>query len=146
MKTILFLCTGNYYRSRFAEYLFNDRCQQRNLCWRATSRGLALERGTDNIGPISPHALARLQQLGIFLPSDLRFPKAVDSSDFSAADAIVALDESEHRSLMRDRFPHWSEAIEYWSIPDLDRLSADIALSTIENQIDRRIESLNGLV
>ena len=23
MKTVLFLCTGNYYRSRFAEILFN---------------------------------------------------------------------------------------------------------------------------
>jgi protein-tyrosine-phosphatase len=43
--TILFLCTGNYYRSRFAEVLFNSVADKMGLPWRAASRGLALERG-----------------------------------------------------------------------------------------------------
>jgi protein-tyrosine phosphatase len=43
-KTVLFLCTGNYYRSRFAEVLFNSVAGTMGLPWRASSRGLALER------------------------------------------------------------------------------------------------------
>ena len=48
-KTILFLCTGNYYRSRFAEVLFNSLADRMGMPWRASSRGLALERGVDNV-------------------------------------------------------------------------------------------------
>ena len=46
VKTVLFLCTGNYYRSRFAEELFNHEAGRAGLYWTAQSRGFALERGT----------------------------------------------------------------------------------------------------
>jgi hypothetical protein len=35
---ILFLCTGNYYRSRYVEELFNHRAKIESLPWRAFSR------------------------------------------------------------------------------------------------------------
>ena len=38
-KTVLFLCTGNYYRSRFAEALFDSVAVRMGLPWRASSRG-----------------------------------------------------------------------------------------------------------
>jgi protein-tyrosine phosphatase len=34
----------HYYRSRFAEHLFNALAPKHGLSWMATSRGLALER------------------------------------------------------------------------------------------------------
>ena len=37
-KIVLFLCTGNYYRSRFAEALFNSVARKMNLPWKASSR------------------------------------------------------------------------------------------------------------
>jgi protein-tyrosine-phosphatase len=40
-KTVLFLGTGNNYRSRFAEALFNSVAGRMGLPWRASSRGLA---------------------------------------------------------------------------------------------------------
>jgi hypothetical protein len=43
-KTVLFLCTGNYYRSRFAEVLFNSVAERMELPWKALSKVLALER------------------------------------------------------------------------------------------------------
>ena len=64
-KTILFLCTGNYYRSRFAEILFNDAARKFGMSWTATSKGLALERGVNNVGPIAPSAIEALEGLGI---------------------------------------------------------------------------------
>jgi protein-tyrosine phosphatase len=42
VSTVLFLCTGNYYHSRFAEILFNSVASRMGLPWRASSRGLAL--------------------------------------------------------------------------------------------------------
>ena len=36
-KTVLFLCTGNYYRSRFAEILFNSVASKLGLPWQASS-------------------------------------------------------------------------------------------------------------
>jgi protein-tyrosine phosphatase len=37
-KTVLFLCTGNYYRSRFAEILFNSVAGKLGLPCLASSR------------------------------------------------------------------------------------------------------------
>jgi protein-tyrosine-phosphatase len=36
-KTLLILCTGNYYRSRYAEIVFNARAQEEQLPWQAIS-------------------------------------------------------------------------------------------------------------
>jgi hypothetical protein len=40
-NAILFLCTGNYYRSRYAEELFNHLAKVKGHSWRAFSRGAA---------------------------------------------------------------------------------------------------------
>ncbi len=57
-RTVLFLCTGNYYGSRFAEVLFNSVAGKMGLAWRASSRGLARERGVHNVGPMAVSASA----------------------------------------------------------------------------------------
>src|SRR5256714_15421048 len=69
-KTVLFLCTGNYYRSRFAEALFNSVAGKMGLPWRASSRGLALERGTHNVGPMAPSANRALEEMGVCAGGD----------------------------------------------------------------------------
>src|SRR4051812_41809621 len=99
-KTVLFLCTGNYYRSRFAEILFNARAGRRGLPWRAASRGLALEFGVHNVGPISSAALARLADLGIPTDEYLRMPQSAASADLEGADLVIALRGDEHRPLL----------------------------------------------
>jgi hypothetical protein len=60
-QTVRFLCTGNYYRSRFAEILFNSVAGKLGLRWRASSRGLALERGVNNVGPMAVSAITALE-------------------------------------------------------------------------------------
>src|SRR4051812_42350534 len=65
MKTALFLCTGNYYRSRFAEELFNRHTTVSGLGWRALSRALAIDRGIGNVGPVSGHTVDGLAARGI---------------------------------------------------------------------------------
>src|SRR5713101_5215009 len=95
-RTVLFLCTGNYYRSRFAEILFNSVVGKMGLPWEASSRGLALERGVNNVGPMAHSAIKALATLGLRTTEDAsRFPVQVTMDDFDKADFIVALQEDE---------------------------------------------------
>jgi len=118
-KTVLFLCTGNYYRSRFAEVLFNSVADKMGLPWRASSRGLALERGVNNVGPMEITAITALEARGIRGVADLaRFPIQVTKDDLETASWIVAMKEAEHLSLLQERFPAWTENVEFWNVDD----------------------------
>src|SRR5215813_7361570 len=91
-KTILFLGTRNYYRSRFAEILFNSVAGKMGLPWKATSRGLALERGVNNIGPMATSAIKALEAMGVRASHEsARAPAQATVEDFTAADRVVAL-------------------------------------------------------
>src|SRR5437763_15456417 len=82
-KSVLFLCTGNYYRSRFAESLFNSVAGKMGLPWRASSRGLALERGINNVGPMAVAAIKALEARGHRAAYDCaRLPTQVTTQDF----------------------------------------------------------------
>ena len=84
-KTVLFLCTGNYYRSRFAEILFNSVAGKMGLPWQASSRGLALERGVNNVGPMAVAAIKALEALGVRAAEAVaRFPVQVTTDDLEA--------------------------------------------------------------
>src|SRR5436305_14643478 len=103
-KTILFLCTGNYYRSRFAEVFFNSVAGKMGLPWQASSRGLALERGGGNVGPMAVEAVAALEALGVRAADAVsRLPAPVTADDLEGADRVVALKEAEHLPLLRER-------------------------------------------
>jgi protein-tyrosine phosphatase len=118
-KTVLFLCTGNYYRSRFAEVLFNSVAGKMGLPWRASSRGLALERGAHNVGPMAVKAIKALEALGIRAQDAVtRFPAQVTVEDLEAADRVIALKQAEHLPLLQERFPAWAEKVEFWHVDD----------------------------
>ena len=139
---ILFLCTGNYYRSRFSEHLFNALARKNQLNWRAESRGLAIERGENNVGAISPYAVFGLKRLGLTVPPDERLPIQVREGDFVAADKIIVLDKNEHYPIMVKRFPQWVEMVEYWLVHDLDQTSPILALKQMEQQIKQLVKDL----
>jgi protein-tyrosine phosphatase len=130
-KTVLFLCTGNYYRSRFAESLFNSVAGKMGLSWRASSRGLALERGVNNDGSMAVAAIAALKKMGIAAECDCdRPPMRTSTADLEQADRIVALKHAEHQPLLQERYPAWVEKTEYWNVDD-----APEALALIEREI-----------
>ena len=141
---ILFLCTGNYYRSRFAQHLFNALANNKGLNWQAESRGLAIERGFNNIGAISLHAIRGLRERGLSVPADERLPLPATDTDFAIANKVVVLDEEEHRPIMLERFPQWVEKVEYWMVHDLDKIAPTVALRQIEYQLLKLINSLKN--
>jgi protein-tyrosine phosphatase len=140
---LLFLCTGNYYRSRFSELLFNWQVTRADLPWRAESRGIALNLGINNRGPISPYALSGLHERGITPGPEVRFPRQVQEDDFAQADRIIALDETEHLPLLQQRFPTWTEHVEFWQVPDIPRASVASALATMETQVHELVRALS---
>src|SRR5579864_3907730 len=103
-KSVLFLCTGNYYRSRFAEILFNSVAGKMGMSWQAVSRGLALERGVNNVGPMAVKAITALKLQGIRADDAVaRSPMQVTADEFEVADRIVGLKRDEHLPLLQER-------------------------------------------
>ncbi len=141
-KRVLFICTGNYYRSRFAEMLFNALASQKDLDWTADSRGL--EPGSSNIGPVYPGVLDQLKKLGFPSLGEPRFPVRLERSDLLSADLIVAINEMEHRPLMSRRFGEWSDQTLYWDVPDLNLMSVEDAFATIERHVIELVHQLQN--
>jgi predicted translation initiation factor SUI1 len=139
-KSVLFLCTGNYFRSRFAEILFNSVARKMGLAWKASSRGLALERGVNNVGPMEVSAIKALEKMGLQAAEDFaRFPVQLTSMDLEQADLIIALKQAEHLPLLQERFPPWHEKVEYWQVDD-----ATEVLGLIESEVMRLTARLIG--
>lgn len=143
MRTLLFLCSGNYYRSRYAELLFNHLADQRGLAWRATSRGLSVDR-SNNPGPIAKPTLAALARAGVTPPrtETERYPVQVSEAELAAAQRVVAVKEAEHRPLLTERFPGWEERVVYWHVHDLDKATAEEALAALDGLVADLVEEL----
>jgi protein-tyrosine phosphatase len=139
-KAILFLCTGNYYRSRFAEAFFNSVAGRMGLPWRASSRGLALERGVNNVGPMAVSVVQALEALGVRAGDALtRMPAQVTTDDLEGAALVVALKHAEHLPLLQERFPPWAEKVEFWHVDD-----APEALRLIEQEVMALVARILG--
>ncbi len=136
---ILFVCTGNFYRSRFAEAVFNARAQARGLPWRAFSAGLAVETSPKGL---SVHALNGLRLMNI--PAGFTEPrKRPFSLDILAqADRCIAMQQTEHQPMIESTFPEISSRIQYWEVPDLPYLSPPLALTKIREGVDALIKEL----
>ena len=138
-RRVLFICTGNYYRSRFAEAFFNARAEERGLAWRAISRGLATHLVE---GDLSPHTADRLRRHGIERRHTAPTRQSLTEADLRAADRVIALQEAEHRPLMAAAFPAWETRAEYWGVADLDGAEPADALTAIERRVDRLLDDL----
>ncbi|WKA30542.1 low molecular weight phosphatase family protein [Bradyrhizobium roseum] len=138
LRQVLFLCTGNYYRSRFAEEMFNHEARIAGLNWRASSRGLATEPSPDNVGAISTFALQALNDRSIS-PAE-RFPVVCTIDDLEAADRVIALKEAEHRLFLAQRFPEWENRTSYWHVDDIDVAEPADAIAKIDQLVRELIK------
>jgi protein-tyrosine phosphatase len=141
-RRLLFLCTGNYYRSRFAEILFNHYADRRDLGWRADSRGLMVDRSNGNVGPISADALWALALRGIACPTTRRPGRQVSEAELAGATRVIALHEAEHRPMMRHRFAAWVDRVDYWDVADMPLRTPAEALADIERRVTRLVTAL----
>ena len=138
------MAIDNYYRSRFAEELFNHEAERASLPWIAQSRGLALERGANNVGPIAPVVLHALKELTISARGADRFPQQCTVDDLAGADFVVAVKETEHRPLMRERFVEWEHRLDYWNVHDVGDAAPAEALKLLAREVRTLLLRLRG--
>jgi protein-tyrosine phosphatase len=142
MHQILFVCTGNYYRSRFAEILFNRLVESRHLKARAFSRGLEVFK-EHNTGPLSVHTIAYLLDKGIDMRQTSVFPTQLKEEDLGKASRIILMDEKEHFPMMQRYFPEWSAQVEYWHFEDIQFINPQYMLPSLEERVQQLAEKLS---
>jgi protein-tyrosine phosphatase len=142
---ILFLCTGNYYRSRYAEELFNCRARSEGLAWCAFSRGLAEKGSPENVGPMSRFVLQALSARSIEPKGARRLPISCSATDFGEAKLVIALKEEEHRPLVEQRFPDMLPRVTFWDVDDVALAEPAVALARIDDRIDDLLLRLRGV-
>ena len=140
-KHVLFLCTGNYYRSRHAAIFFKHRAARESVDWIAASRGLRIG-WPGNFGAMSHYIEDRLGQLGICCDEYRHMPLQCRRCDLEQASIVVALKEDEHRPMVAKYFPDWEERVRYWHVHDVDAAHPETALPEIEGLVEVLIAEL----
>jgi len=142
MNSVLFVCTGNYYRSRFAELYFNKLAQEHKLPWRATSVGTEADQG-HNEGPISIHTVEACALYKIPLTQPYRFPEQIAEDHLREAFTIILLNEEEHMPYLISKFPdHINSKITSWNILDVDYEKPENAIKQLSIKVETLIETL----
>jgi len=140
MKNILFICTGNYYRSRFAEEYFNHLAVQKQLPWQAHSKGLSENMPSlNNPGPISMHTLEAMKERGLTGKNLERYPRPLRREDFAKADRVIAMSEIEHKPMIKGRFLAQAGMVEYFEVGDLPLETPEMAIGKIANLVDKLV-------
>ncbi|EDY83536.1 hypothetical protein VDG1235_3163 [Verrucomicrobiia bacterium DG1235] len=143
-RKILFLCTGNYYRSRFAEETFNHLAKKSGLDWEADSAGLMVPESKEhNIGPISEHAIAALKRAKIPPLKATRFPSQATDEDFDRSALTIALCQREHQPMLNNLFPQRLNDIVFWHTEDIPLEIPEKATQQILDGIRRLIDRLS---
>jgi protein-tyrosine phosphatase len=139
-KRVLFICTANFYRSRFAEAIFNHLAEKQGLSWRAFSRGLAIYWAEGYLSPYTARALeARKIELRHTGPARAQ----LSAHDLGNSQRQIALDGNEHYPMMREQFPGWADRIEYWHVVDLPVCPSELALPEIEDKVHALVTELS---
>lgn len=139
---VLFVCTGNFYRSRFSEILFNTLAPEYGIKARAVSRGLITSLVTGDMGCISPHARRGLKARKIHVDEQVRPPIQIQESDLQEASIVIAIDEWEHRPMIEKQFPQWVDRIQYWQVADIHDLDPEVALFALESRVRNLLEQI----
>lgn len=139
-KQILFICTGNFYRSRFAEAVFNEKAAEAHLDWRAISRGINLVASQRGISPVAKRELLKCDVPQHFFQGN---PRRLTAADLGRSDYVVLMDEAEHRPLLEKLFPKCNESkIHYWHIHDTGKMKPTVACQMMVREVEDLIKEL----
>ncbi|MBV8176440.1 MAG: low molecular weight phosphatase family protein [Verrucomicrobia bacterium] len=138
---ILFICTGNFYRSRFAEAVFNYHAERQQIPWTAMSRGLAIHLTEGYLSSFAAEALLE-RQIDLRYTGRQRVQLLED--DLLKSDRSIAMDRAEHLPMMQNQFPAWVDRIGYWDVPDIPHRPFKEALREIEQNIIRLLQEVSA--
>ena len=135
---VLFVCTGNYFRSRFAEALFNE---ARPKQWSAFSRGLgALKPRKEHVSPL---VIAELKRRSVPSSRVDGAPQPLTQQDLDAAEVVVLMNGPEHEPLLHQQFPTFPlSKVRSWAIGDFPKMPTEQAFANIATGVDALIAEL----
>lgn len=122
VKRLLFICSGNFYRSRLAEALFRHYTDSEEMEWEVFSRGLAV---TGALSGVSPEVIDFLKPMGLLEAVDDRDPLPLLVDELIGASHVVLLNQAEHEPTMEREFrPLYLKllgagSITFWNVFDL---------------------------
>jgi protein-tyrosine phosphatase len=138
---VLFVCTGNFYRSRFAEAIFKAHASAGALT--ASSRGLDTSKPRET--GVSPLVVDELKRLRLSQDLVAGYPRQLKREDLDVADVVVLLDGREHAPLLQKQFPQVDmRKVRQWSVQDVPAMAASDAFAEITRQVDRLVAELGA--
>jgi len=117
MYKVMFICRGNYFRSRFAEILFNKLAARERLPVKAFSRGLNFS--GNNAGPVSLYVPIALMSRGIEPPRRFRNPLRVQERDLKRVHVAVITHGAQQLPIIEEKYPGYLGKLICWDVPDV---------------------------
>ena len=140
MNNILFVCTGNIFRSRFAEEVFNHLCKINGVDATAFSAGLQVGRYKQR--KIYWPAMSELERLKIEPLRSNEDSVHINDIDVSIYYQIICMDEEEHKPMVRSNELLSGFTFQYWNIVDMPKVSSDISLPKCYKKVESLIDQL----
>ena len=140
MYNILFVCTGNIFRSRFAEEVFNHLCKINGVDAIAFSAGLQVGRYKQR--KIYWPAMNELERLKIEPLRSNEDSVHINDIDVSIYDQIICMDEEEHKPMVRSNELLSGFIFQYWNIVDMPKVPSDISLPRCYKKVETLIDQL----
>lgn len=141
MKKILFVCTANIHRSRFAEEVFNHLAIQDNNEYRAFSAGLRV--GDFSYREIYYPALEHLESFNIKPIRPKESSMHIDDVILEDYYKIICMDKNEHKPMV-DANPKLSKyKFEYWEIVDIPKVESTVSLPMCYEKVVKLFKNIN---
>ena len=134
MTKVLFVCTANIHRSRFAEEVFNYLSEKNKKSSSAFSAGLRV--GDYNFRKIYYPALDNLEKFNILPKRADELSVHINNIDLNQYDRLICMDKNEHKPMIQSD-PYLSTfKFEYWDITDMPKVDSNISLPKCYKQVE----------
>ncbi len=148
---VLFLCTGNFYRSRLAEELAHNYAFMEGIGLVSDSAGLGPIPNAVNVGPIRFEVVEYLEKRGIKPRGAGRFPRKCTAADIESSGIVIGMNEAEHRQMVEEQFQGVHlEHVRYWHVPDMEEdpgnIGPDLMYSNVLELLAQIRESISCII
>ena len=134
MNRVLFVCTANIHRSRFAEEVFNHFSEKNNKGATAFSAGLRV--GDYNFRKIYHPALDNLEKFNILPKRAEELSVHIKNIDLDQFDRLICMDKNEHKPMIQSDSQLSAFKFEYWDITDMPKVDSNISLPKCYKQVE----------
>ena len=144
MHNILFVCTANIFRSRFAEEVFNFLAIKERIPAKAFSAGLKV--GEYHVRKIYRPALEQLTKFNIKPKRPNELSVHINEVQLSKYDLLICMDEAEHKPMILSNSKLNDINFEYWDIIDEPKVQSDVSLPICFSKVKELVDGLKNKI